>query len=534
MGFVLVALFSFAVVSLARSLWSNGPFWGARLEKAPEPEVNALEARSRADIQAARSAVNGILAQSGAPAERRAAAYGQLGRMYLAYGLWNPAAACLRNAASLDSKSSQWPYLLAKALALAGQHEAASAAMNSALYRMAKDPGASLQDRLPAYCFLAESALQQNRTDDARGHLEAAQRANPRAPFPLFRLGQLAAHAGEHGRAAGFYERGLASIPGRADLREWATAQPQSGAPVTPLPPPPFPYADPVYAALAELDRSSATLLRLGIEHLARGRRRRALDTFRQAVEANPELVTARAYYAEELLVAGKLDEARRESDEVLRRDPVNRRARATLARAFAASPATRDKGISLALALRQEEAARPEPLLMLGAVYTAAGRFNEALAAYRQAAADMPKIPAPRLGEGAMLAALGRYAPARAVYEKAAQSFPANPNVRLTLARFLVTAPDRAARDPRRGLELAQQLLATGFSVSRAETAAIAQAANGRFPAAIALIQKALGRGEDETEPAGRLRLQRVLLSFQSKKPWTEPWPFHGATDPE
>jgi thioredoxin-like negative regulator of GroEL len=132
------------------------------------------------------------------------------------------------------------------------------------------------------------------------------------------------------------------------------------------------------------------------------------------------------------------------------------------------------------------------------------------------------------------MLAALGRYAPARAVYEQAAQSFPANPNVRLTLARFLVAAPDPAARDPRRGLELSQQLLAAGFSVSRAETAAMAQAANGRFPAAIGLVQKALGRGEDEVEPAVRLRLQKVLHSFQSKKPWTEPWPFHGATDPE
>ena len=517
-GFVLIAILSFGVVSIARS------FWGPRVERIPEPDSRALEARPRAEIEAARGAASAVLASGNAA--QRAGAYGQLGKVYLAYGLSDAAAASFRNAGALDPRAFQWPYLLAKALAAAGQHEAASAAMTAALDRMAKDS----QERIPALCFLAESALHLRRNEEARRHLEAAIQLNPRAPYPHIRLGQLDAVAGNPERAASHYERAMASMPGRRELREWLDAQPKSGA----LPPAPFPYADPIYATVVTLDHSSAALLRAGIEHAARGRRQRALDSFREAVEANPELTAARAYYAEALLDEGNLEKAIVESDRVLRGDPENRRARATLARAYASNPATRDKGIAMAIAMRQEQAERAEPLLMLGAVYTAAGRYADALAVYREAVPLMPRQPAPLLGEGAMLAALGRHAHARAAYEKAAATFPENPSVRLVLARYLVTAPERAARDPQRGLEIALQLLASGGSTSRAETAAIALAANDRFPAAASALSKALSRLGDDADPALRARLHRLLESFRNRQPWTEPWPFHSAQESE
>jgi tetratricopeptide (TPR) repeat protein len=527
-GFLLVTVLSFAVVFVARSIWSGGAFLGPRLGKIPEPKLDSLQATPRAEVEATRKAAAGAISRSGASPQDRAAAYGRLGATYLAYQLAEPAAACFRNAAALDPASFRWPYLLAHALKASGHGSEAVAAMTSALDLMPRDPQVSPQDRVAARCFLAESAIRADRLDEARRHFEAAVEHSPRAPYPLIRLGQLLVRAGERARAGSFFDRAVASMPARRDLRAWADAQLQAapGAMATP----PFPYADPAIASVRDLDRSSAGLLRLGAASVAQGKRSQALNYFRQAVDADPSSLTARARHAEALLATGNHDEACRELEEVLRREPANRRTRAVLAAAYAISPATRDKALALAAEFRRDPP-KEQPFQSLASVYISAGRFADALAVARDAAAIYPKDSWPPLCEAVMLAALGRHAAARAAFEKAAQTFPGNPRVRLLLARYLVTAPDPGARDVRRGLEISRGLQKDGDTVSRAETIAVALAANGRFPAAIQAIKTAISRSGEDTDPDTRNRLQRVLRSLESHKPWTEPWPFHSTS---
>jgi tetratricopeptide (TPR) repeat protein len=530
-GFLLVTVLSFAVVFAARSVWSSGGFFGTRLAGIPDPKLDSLQAAPRAEVEAARKAAAGAISRSGASPQDRAAAYGRLGETYLAHQLAEPAAASFRNAAALDPAAFRWPYLLAHALKASRRDADAAAAMTSALDLMPRDAQVSPQDRIAARCFLAESAIQAEHLDEARRHLEAVLENNPRAPYPLLRLGQLLMRAGDRGRAVALFDRAVASMPNRGDLRAWADTQLQaaSGA----MPKPPFPYADPAIASVRDLDRSSAGLVRLGDASIAQGKRRQALNYFRQAVEADPSSLPARARHAEALLATGNQDEACRELEEVLRRDPANRRARAVLAAAYAVSPATRDKALALAAEFRRDPP-KDQPFQSLTSVYISAGRFADALAVARDAAAVYPKDSWPPLGEAAMLAALGRHSAARAAFEKTAQTFPGNPRVRLLLARYLVTAPDPAARDVRRGLEISRGLPADGDPVSRAETMAIALAANGRFPAAIQAIQTAISRAGEDTDPDTRNRLQRVQRSLESHKPWTEPWPFHSTSSIE
>jgi predicted Zn-dependent protease len=530
-GFVLVAIFSFAVVSLARSVWSGGGLWTGRMEKVPEPNLSSVDAGAQKDLRTTRGTVGAALSQSGASASQRAAAYGQLGKVYLAYRLWDAAAPSLRNATALDRQSFQWPYLLARTLEETGQFAPASAAMTSALERMPNDPQSTAEDRVAARCFLAESALRENRLEEARSHLEAAVQTNPRAPYPLARLGQILMRTGERNLAAGYFDRAAAQLPARPGFRAWTVQQ--SSAPPGPMPPAPFPYADRVYAAVRNLDRSSAGLVRLGDASVAQGKRGEALDLFRRAVDADPASASARERHAEALIASGKREEAARELEQVLLREPANGRARAALAVAYSGSPATRDKALGIAAEFRREPV-KNQPLQNLSTVYVAAGRYAEALAVCREAAALYPQESWPRLGEASMLAALGRHASARDAFEKAEREFPNNRRARLILARFLVTSPDPAARDVRRGLELSRQLLSEGPNVYRAETVAIALAANRLFAAAVAAQKNALARAGQDIDPAVRARLQRILQSFEANKPWTEPWPFHNTADPE
>jgi tetratricopeptide (TPR) repeat protein len=522
-AFVLVAIVSFGIVSLARSLW-NG-----RVERVPEVALDTLEPLPRREIAEARAAAT---ASASDPPEKRAAAYGNLGKLYLVYRLPIPAAACFRNAAALDRGRAEWPFLLAHALRAAGRPSDAAAAMTSALDRLSKDTGATSRDRLPALCMLAEFALEQKRTGDAVRYLETAANLNPRAPYPLIRLGQIAAQAGDSARSADFFARATGALAYRPDLQEWIAKQPRSTPGV--LPPPPMRYADPIYESLGALDHSSAGLLRLGHESAAAGRRRQALDEFRTAVEANPSFVQARVAYGEALLGAGNRDEALRQFDEAVRLEPSHPGARAGLALAWASDPTTRAKAIETADALRRETSAGAAPPQLIAGIYTAASRYDSALAVYRLAAAQSPSEAWPLVGQAVMLAATGQSAGARAMLDDAAGRFPRDLRLRLFLARFLAASPDAHSRDPRRALDLARELLGIRRTPARAETLAVALAANGRWDAAITTLNQTLAQGAADFTAVQRDRIEQMRRRFEQHKPWTEPWPFRSSYSSE
>jgi tetratricopeptide (TPR) repeat protein len=543
-GFVLIAVMSFAVVRLAVSLWPAVRIWPVRLVKVPDPKMDKLEPLPRSHIESMRRKLEAVLKDGSLSARQRAAAYGEMGKVYLAYEFLDAAAACLRNAGTLDPEDFRWPYLLARALDRNGQTAAGAAAMATALERMRKDVTAKPENELSALCFLGQAAYRLNKPADARRMFEAAIGVNARAPFPLVRLGQLASREADGARAVEYYERALQLLPGTPEIRNLMAAEyrrqgntaktAEYAVPADSMRKDrPLGYSDTLMAEVEELNRSGARMNRLGNQAAVLGHWREALQEFQQATAANPESAGAHGNYALALMAMGRIEAAQQQFEEALRLAPGSVQARAGLATAYVGMTGTRQKGIEMARALCADHPPKPEGLQAAASAFMAAGRYDEALGAYRDGAKLVPGEPWPLLGQSNALAALGRYAAARAALEQALRAFPSDAGVRSMLARFLVTSPDGASRDGRRGLEMSQALLAASDTVERRETVAAALAENGRFDDAVRMQQSAIRRCGEEGKPAFRERLQQVLHALEAHKPWREAWPYRTREGP-
>ena len=157
--------------------------------------------------------------------------------------------------------------------------------------------------------------------------------------------------------------------------------------------------------------------------------------------------------------------------------------------------------------------------------------RLALAAAAVPTMAAAFLAVSPSDLPPRAMLGALGRYHEARQTLEEALRIFPSDPDIRLNMARFLVTCPDTGVRDGRRGLELIRKLVDSQYSVVRGETLALALAANGRWDEAVKIQRQAIAGCGEEGDPKLRERLPQVLRCIEARKVWREQWPFREMT---
>ncbi|HEY9420899.1 MAG TPA: tetratricopeptide repeat protein, partial [Thermoanaerobaculia bacterium] len=143
----------------------------ATLLPVRSPDLGGLEGAVAAQIRE----IQGIAATQGS-----AEAWGELGRVYLAYSFHDAATDCFRNAAGIDPRDFRWPYLLGAAHQAAGRLDEAADAFGKAL-ELAPEAA-------PGYVHLGEIRLLQGRFDEA----EAALRKAPSLPASRAVLGQVA------------------------------------------------------------------------------------------------------------------------------------------------------------------------------------------------------------------------------------------------------------------------------------------------------------------------------------------------------
>ena len=121
-GFVLVAMLAFSVVSLARNwLVLSGPAPDANMVAVPHPNLEKAEVIVRQHIQEVRQRCETIVASRSSTRPQRGRGFGELGKVYLSYDFPESAAACFRNAATLEPDQFRWHYYLAHALTNAGK-----------------------------------------------------------------------------------------------------------------------------------------------------------------------------------------------------------------------------------------------------------------------------------------------------------------------------------------------------------------------------------------------------------------------------
>jgi tetratricopeptide (TPR) repeat protein len=540
-GFLLIALLVFCAIMLAQTGWTRysrpSP---TELVDVPTPSIGDAEPIVRRHLDEARQRCDRINAAPAATPHQRAAAYGELGRVFLAYDFNELARAALVNATRLQADDFRWWYFLAHACLRGGQTEEAAPAMGRAVRLMETDVAARPEDRLAGLCFLAEVARRLNKPEEARQTLDLVLQMHPRCLYALVRLAQLASESGDGDKTLAYGRQALEIDPERTEVRSLlATEYRRRGetgkAEALPIDPAskratrPLVWPDPLTAAVTNLNRSAARLARLSHRQLDEGRVVQAASLLQRALQAKPDDTTLRINYGGVLLRLERYEEALQHFEEARRRLPQSEEGRWGLCLAYAATPATHARALEEARAWRKEQPNNPKPLELLAEVHERLRQPAEALECYREIRRREPPSQLNCLSEARCLAALGRAAEARSHLEQALKTFPGDGDVRHNLARLLAANTDDKVRNGRQALETARALCANQRTVVRAETLALALAELGRFEEAVKQLQWAVTACGQDGDPKLRRRLARELANMRQQKPCRETWPFSG-----
>jgi len=486
----------------------------ATLVPVPEPDLSRLEPVVAEQLGAGAAALAAATAASPRDPADLGRRFGELGMLYLAYGLDPPAAACFENARRLLPGEARWHYYRGQALRDGGEPGEAIAAFRRTLEL---DPG-----HRPATVALGLLLIETDRAAEAAALYDAALAGADGDPALHAGRGRAALAARDFPLAVRHLERALALAPeaselhyplglayrGTGDDRRAREQLARRGGGATPL-------DDPLMAEVRALASGARVLNNRGNEAFLAGRFEEAAAQFRRAVETDPDDADFRHNLAAALARLGRPGEAAAQLEELLARHPDYALGHFTLGtlraregrdadaiahyrRALELNPDHRDSHFNLANALRR------------------GGRAEPAVEHYRRASELAPGDPHARYGEATTLIALGRWRPAVERLEAAHRALPDDPVLAATLARVLASCPRAELRDGPRALELAQRLVAADNSLGHAELLAMALAEVGRFDLAVRQQEAALaaaraaGRRDLETRLAAGLERYR------------------------
>lgn len=494
----------------------------SELLPVPEPSLDGLEQQVADQLLETRAVLEEALANPEAEQGVRAEAYGELGRLYHAYELAEPAAVAYQNARVLSPADFRWAYYQAVLFQGEGRFEEAEGAYAVALKIRSTD--------VAALVHLGEVYLELGRFDRSAIAAERALSIAPDQPAATALLGQAVLAQGDVARAIELLETALAAVP-QADRLHYplGMAYRQAGnlekarehlgqlGKVGIRPP------DPLVDELEELQRGSRVRVLRGRMAFRAGRFEDAAAEFRAAIEADPEDLAARVNLGTAIGQAGDVAGAIEQFRWALKIDPDNLAAHFNLGVLLLRQGAA-EEAIEHDRAAVAGQPGDGEAHLELGRAYRAAGRADEALASLRRAVELAPFDEFARVEEASLLVALGRYREAAEGLDNAWSLMPRNVGVAQAFARLLAAAPDRTVRDGEQALDLARRVVEVNPTVFNAETLALALAETGRCEEAAQWQRRVIG-AEAETAPAGRLvALQQELARYEAGPPCRPP----------
>lgn len=464
---------------------------------APAVDLERVPERTRQRIEALGRRIDELTAAAADPAEV-ARAFGALGRAYLAYEYYDAATATFRRAAELDPSAAPWSYYLGMTAAATGDLAAAAARFRDALDRAPAD--------LPTLVRLARVETERGELAAAGDLYRQALAIDPEVAAVHAGLGEVAALEGKPAVAVEHFERALELLPEATSLHYQLAQQyrrlgdeaaarrhlEQRGDQVPGFPDPlgravelervetafevvrqlaeethRLPVADVIGFAIAQfgdvegaieaferhLESATATadasparlLFVLGALYARQGDAERALDLYRQALAADPELTEVHTTMAWALRRLGRDDEALEHLGIALARDPDD--PTALLRRAdMLASRGELEGALADLDRLVRLEPESSEVHLRRGSLLAELGRIEESIAAFREGLAR-PMARADRaLAErhlGSLLVRTGSSEEAIPHFRRAVELDPGYQRARIELATLLLRTGD-------------------------------------------------------------------------------------------
>jgi tetratricopeptide (TPR) repeat protein len=468
--------------------------------------------------------------QASSPPADRAAAYGEMGKLFVATELYDAAARCFSNARLLAPGDMRWPYYLAHVARLGNDPAKAAALFEQVL---------TLQpDHVPSLVWLAEMRLAQSRAAEAKPLLLKAQSLAPGEPAVLYGLGRVAIEAHEYADAVKAFEAALALAPS-ATLVHYPLAMAYRGlgdvkradahlrlrgeAALTP--------ADPLMGEVRKLLANAAALETRGSQAMDARDWPAAVAALRQAIALSPDNAFTRLNLGTSLYLSGDRDGALEQYRAAVRLSPSLARAHFGIGVVLEARRQDGEAIDAFAAAVRGDPD-YDEARFSLANALRRTGRVAESLPHYEKVLERSPGASQASFGLDMALVRLGRYREARDRLERDTRVFADQPGFAHALARVLAAAPDDAVRDGARALALVTPLAEGQRSPAIVETMAMALAETGRFDDAVRwqseLVTVARRGGRTDLLPHLTANLRLYEAHRPCRIPWTDDDPVH------
>lgn len=491
----------------------------------PPPDLKHLERAVREHIDAAQQEFRAFTAMEGISQESLGRAYGELGRVYHAHHLYDPAQTAYRNAEKLVPNAFSWPYLLGYLYQGLGDLKAAAKAYNRALQIQ--------PDYSPLRLRLAEVYLGLNKLEPARSLLRGLLSEPDQKGAAAYGLGKLGLAQGNSDEAVRWLKSALTTHPEASRIHyhlamayrglgntERARYHLQQRGAVDP------PIEDLIVQELENLVSGARTHLYRAMQAVWARQFARAADEFRKVLTLEPNNIQARVSLARALYLLGQRQQARNELSAALKSEPHNPQANYFMGRLIQETVSDELALPYLGRTLDADPAHAGAHYFVANALMRAA-QYKQAADHYAELVKQQPEELVPRqLQAIALIAMEHRHEEARARLEEALESYPTDPLLMRTLARLLATSTQDKVRDGERAFALAKRLYETNNSIENAETVAMAYAELGRYAEAIRFQQAAI----DVAEQWGGFyllpRLNANLERYQQSKPARLAWP--------
>lgn len=452
-----------------------------------------------------------------------AAAYGELGKLFLAADAFAEAEPCYLNAHTLAPDDYRWTYYLAHVYRLEGESIKAAAFFERTL--------ATRPDDVAALVWLGDMYLDQGRPDEAEPLFSKALAKQPRVASVQLGLGRVALQKRDWAGAIDHLEKALeldrrvsvAHYPLAMAYRavgkiEQAEAHLRLRGDVTTGPP------DPLMQAVAEVLHSSVALENRGDRAMVAGDFTAAVTQFTRALDLAPDSLSLRQKLGTALSLTGDVPGALKEFQEVLRRSPDFAPAHYSLGVLLLG-----DGQVDLAIE-RFAAAVRSDPTylqarLQLANTLRRRQRFDASAREYTDVIKMDPRVAEARFGQAIALARLQRYQDARDRLLEATRLFPDRLAFMSALARLYATAPDARSRDGGKARALAEELVKRRKNTDAQETMAMALAEIGEFEAAANWQREAIASAESAGRHDLAVRMTDNLRLYERRLPCRTAW---------
>ena len=491
----------------------------------PPPDISAVDPQVQAQIKESQAALIAVMERPNSSDAEKADAYGALGQIYQAYDFGDAALACYANASRFQPKAFRWPYLAGYLHQRTGDSEAAERDLQKSL--VAKP------DNVAAMLRLGGVELTLSKADEAQSLFSKALAADPKSAPALYGLGKVALIQHQFPAALEYFKKALALDP-KASSIHYQLAMTYRGLGDLPHMQEELKLRgqdeptinDPNLEQVNLLKQGKVELLDRGSKAIREGRLKDAVAAYRQMAELYPSDAIVRTYLGVALAKSGERNEALEQYKIALQLNPNNATANYNMAVLFVAMGRDADAIAHL------RDAVKIDPNLadahfQLANLLMRERKDEEAGNEYAAVVSIDPQNGFARLMQAMAAVQLGDYAQARSILEQAAIALPRDPDIANALARVLAAAPDPAARDEKRALEIVSNLVQhqQGDALEDGITLAMALAGVGQFQQAAKYQESMIAN----LEHAGRSDLARPLRAnlalYQQGKPCRVPW---------